>query len=271
MRRNKQSRFVSESFSKRLNSMLKVDFRRMFTSPLFHILCGCALVMPILILVMTTMMGGTSVVDPTTGVETTMEAFTNTWQIIGSESGAMNGMNMDMTAMCNINLIYFLAGVFLCLFVGEDFRSGYAKNLFTVRARKSDYVASKTVVGITAGAAMLLCFFVGAIFGGAVSGLPFTLGGAGVFGLVMSMLAKICLMAVFVPIFLTMSVFAKQRTWLSILLSLFGGMLLFMMIPMLTPLDSGIGNVGMCLVGGVLFAAGLGVLSKMLLAKQDLV
>ena len=72
MAKTNESTYPYASFAKRLNSMLKVDFRRMFTSPLFHILCGCALVMPVLILVMTTMMGGTSVVDPTTGVETTM-------------------------------------------------------------------------------------------------------------------------------------------------------------------------------------------------------
>ena len=36
--------------------MLKVDFRRMFTTPLFYIMLGISLVVPILILVMTTMM-----------------------------------------------------------------------------------------------------------------------------------------------------------------------------------------------------------------------
>lgn len=47
----------------------------------------------------------------------------------------------------NINMLYFFVAVFVCLFVSDDFRSGYAKNLFTVRSKKSDYVISKTLVG----------------------------------------------------------------------------------------------------------------------------
>ena len=68
-----------------------------------------------------------------------------------------------------------------------------------------------------------------------------------------------------------MSVIAKSRSWMSIGLSLFGGMLLFMMIPMLTPLDSGVMNVGMCLAGGAIFAAAIGAVSNMVLKKSSLV
>lgn len=271
MARKTKTGFVSRSFSARLNTMLAVDSRRMFTTPMLYIMAGIALVMPILILVMTTMTAGATVVDPNTGAETAMTAFTNAWQVIAAESGAMNMMSMDMTAMCNINLMYFMAGVFVCLFVAEDFRSGYAKNLFTVRARKGDYIVSKTVMGFLAGAIFLLCFLVGALLGGSFAGLPFTLGAAGVFGVVMCMLAKIFLMAVFVAIFVLMSVIGRQRSWLSILISLFGGMLLFMMIPMLTPLDAGLGHVFLCLVGGVIFAAGIGTVSRIVLSRQDLV
>ena len=55
---------------KRLKTMLHVDFRRMFTQPLLWIMVGSCLVMPILILVMTTMMDGSVSVNPQTGVET---------------------------------------------------------------------------------------------------------------------------------------------------------------------------------------------------------
>ena len=56
--------------------------------------------------------------------------------------------------MMNINLVYFMTAVFVCLFIAEDFRSGYAKNLFTVRERKGDYAASKILIGILAGGAL---------------------------------------------------------------------------------------------------------------------
>ncbi|MBQ8160318.1 MAG: ABC transporter permease [Clostridia bacterium] len=258
------------SKSRRLRSMMQVDFRRLFTTSRLPIFLLIALMMPVLILTMTTMVGGTEVTNPQTGAVTTMEAFTNTWQVIGTESGT-DMMAMDMTTMVNINLIFFMAGVFVCLFVADDFRSGYAKNLFTVRSHKMDYVISKTVSGCIAGALMLLAFFIGAVIGGGAAGLPFTLGAAGVIGLVMCMMAKILLMPVFVPIAVAVSVFGKSRSWLSILLFAFAGMLLFMMIPMLTPLDAGIMNVGLCLAGGVMFGIGLCKVSEMLLRRQDLV
>ena len=81
------------------------------------------------------------------GVETVIEGFDNVWQIIGAVSGgSTQAMSMDITSMCNINLIFFIVAVFVCLFVGEDFRSGYAKNLFTVRSKKDDYIISKSIV-----------------------------------------------------------------------------------------------------------------------------
>ena len=279
MTRTKERVFPSHSFASRLNTMFRVDARRMFGTPLFWVCLGIAFAIPILVLVMTSGFGGEGI------------GFTNTWQIIGSESanigammagmaGAMDGGDaaaatgagmMDMTAMMNINLMYFMMGVFVCLFVAEDFRSGYVKNLFTVRARKTDYVASKTIIGFLAGALFLIAFFIGGVVGGSVAGLPMDLGATGVSGLVMCMLAKIFLAAVFVAIFLLMSVIAKSRSWMSIGLSLFGGMLLFMMIPMLTPLDSGVMNVGMCLAGGAIFAAAIGAVSNMVLKKSSLV
>lgn len=226
--------------------------------------------MPILILVMTTMMDGTVTVDPNTGVETTIEAFTNTWQAIGSVSGG-TAMDMSLTAMCNINLVYFMAAVLVCLFVAGDFRSGYAKNLFAVRSKKSEYVISKTLVGFVGGMVMLLAFFVGAMLGGTVSGLPFDTGSAGTVGIILCMVAKIFLMAVFVAIYVLMSVIGRQKVWLSLLCSLFGSMLLFMMIPMLTPLDSSLMNVLLCLAGGAAFSIGLGVVSDKVLGRVSLV
>ena len=168
MTRTKEIAFPSRSFASRLSTMLRVDARRMFGTPLFWICLGIAFAIPVLVLVMTSGFGAEG-----------SAMFTNPWQIIGSESanlgammagmaGAMDGGDaaaaagagmMDMSAMMNINLMYFLMGVFVCLFVAEDFRSGYAKNLFTVRARKTDYVASKTIIGFIAGALFLIAFF----------------------------------------------------------------------------------------------------------------
>lgn len=266
----KSIKFEKNSFGKRLKSMLSVDFRRMFTMPLFYIMMGISLIIPVLVLVMTTMMDGAVSVNPQTGEETVMEAFDSTWQAIGSIEAAGAGMDMSLTGMCNINLMFFLVSVFVCIFVAADFRSGYAKNLFTVRSKKTEYIISKTLVGFFAGAGMLICFFLGAMLGGAISGLPFDTGVAGMGNIVMCMMSKIFFMGVFIAIYLLMSVIAKQKLWLSILLSLCMGMFLFAVVPIVTPLTSDMVNVVLCLVGGILFSVGLGAVNRMVLNKRDI-
>lgn len=262
---------MKNSFCQRLSSMLKVDFRRMFKSRLFYILLACALVMPILMTVMMVMMDGSVSVDPQTGVESVMVGPENTWQNIGTLPGGEAMGGMDVFSMCNINMIFMLVAVFICLFISDDFRSGFAKNLFTVRAKKGDYVISKTLSGFLCGALMLILYFAGAVLGGAISGLSFDLHGLTYANLAMCMLAKIFLMPVFISIFVLVGVAAKQKAWLSICGSLGGGMLLFMMVGMITPLSSTFIHVALCLAVGVLFAIGLGTGSKQILKKTSLV
>ena len=263
--------FEKFSFGKRLNSMLKVDFKRMFKSRTFYIIIACALLMPVLMTVMMSMMDGSVSVNPQTCEETIIVGPENAWQNIGTLPGgeAMGGNEVFM--MCNINMMFMAVAVFICLFISDDFRSGYAKNLFTVRAKKSDYVISKTLAGFVCGALMLVAYLIGTILGGAISGLSFDLHGLNAGNLVMCMLAKIFLMLVFVSIFTLISVAAKQKAWLAICGSLGGGMLLFMMVGLITPLGSTFVNVILCLAGGILFAVGLGTISKTVLKKTSLV
>lgn len=263
--------FEKISFSDRLKSMLKVDFKRMFKSKLFYILLACALVLPVLMTVMMAMMDGSVSVDPQTGAETVMVGPENTWQNIGTLPGGEAMGGMDVFMMCNINMMFMVVAVFICLFISDDFRSGYAKNLFTVRAKKGEYIISKTLAGFVCGAIMLILYLIGSMLGGAIAGLSFDLHGLTAGNLVMCMLAKVFLMLVFVSIFVLISVAAKQKAWLALCGSLGGGMLLFMMVSMITPLSSTMINVVLCLAGGVLFAVGLGCVSKAVLKKSSLV
>lgn len=273
--------FERNTFQKRMKSMLAVDMRRMFLTPFIYIVIAACLVMPIVILVMTTMMDGTVTVDPQTGAQTVIKGFDNTWQIIGavSKTPVMGGepsaqamaMDMNITSMCNINMLYFLMAVPVCLFVSQDFTSGYAKNLFTVRAKKTEYILSKTIVGVLGGILMLLAFFVGAVLGGKIAGLPFTMEGFTAVDLVFCLLCKLALSLVFVPIYLVMSTAGKGRAWLSLLLSFAVGMFLFMMIPMMSPLNATPLHLLLCLAGGGMFCLGLGAVGRLVLQKTALV
>lgn len=286
---NETVRFERVSLSRRVRSMLRVDFRRMLRSRLFYIILAAALLVPVVMTVMLTMMDGQESTDPQTGKVTVMEGPESVWESFGTlpadpsappaeapsddAAGAMGGMgDMSVMAMCNINMAFMGVAVFVCLFISEDFRSGYAKNLFTVRARRGEYVASKILAGFVCGALMLLLYTLGAILAGAITGLSFELvGDMTVAGLVMCLFAKILLMLVFVSIFTVISVAAKQTAWLSICASLGGGMLLFMMIPMITPLTSTPLHVVLCAAGGAAFAFGLGAIGRIILKKTSLV
>ena len=227
--------------------------------------------MPVLMTVMMAMMDGSVSVDPQTGVETVMQGPENTWQNLGTLPGGETMGGSDVFMMCNINMMFMAVAVFVCLFISDDFRSGYAKNLFTVRAKKGDYVISKTLCAFVCGTMMLISYLIGSVLGGAIAGLSFDLHGLNAGNIVMCMLAKIFLMLVFVSIFTLISVAAKQKAWLAICGSLGGGMLLFMTVSIITPLASTLINVALCLAGGAIFACGLGAISKTLLQKTSLI
>lgn len=262
--------FERNTFKKRLSSMWKTDARRLRVSPLFYIMVAIAFVAPILILVMTTMMDGTVSVNPQTGKETVMEGFDYVWQILGSLSGAEGAQVMDLTTMCNGNLTYFAIAVFACVFICADFKSGYAKNLFAVRAKKTEYVISKTLVCSLGGCVMIAAFVLGAIVGGGVASLPFETPGFSGFNLLCAVACKMLLVPVFVSVFLTMSVIAKQKTWLAICLSLCVGAFLFTVVSIASPLNAGIFHIATCLIGCVGFAFGMGAISNAVLKKTSL-
>ena len=267
----------------RIGGLFSVDLRRMLTQRLFYIMLGVSAVLPVLILVMTTAFGGTDTsggtnasvgtyatggTDAFVGTYATGGAiFTSVWQAIGSTG---SGMSMDLTSMCNINLIYFLAAVFACLFTADDFRSGYCKNIFAIREKKADYVFSKIRVCFIAGVLMLLAYFAGTLLGGRIAGLSFAMEGFAAWNLVMCMISKIFVMAIFVAIFVLMGVIAKRRAWMSILLSFTVGMFMYMVIPMMTSLDAGLLNVIMCLAGGIIFTAAIGSAGRMVLDRTDI-
>jgi len=273
-----EKKFEKFSFSKRLSSMIKVDFRRMFTTKLFYIVIGCCFIAPILIFIMTSMMEGSPMNDQhgnpildKDGNPVLMEGFKNVWQMLGSTSNS-SGMSFDITSMCNINLLFIAISVLICIFISSDFKSGYCKNLFTLRSNKVDYVISKIIIGFVSAISMFIIYFAGMLIGGKIAGISFALPeGVNIGNVIMSFVSKLFLSLVFVSIFVTMSLIGKQKTWLCLVLSLAVSMLLFMMISAIAPLDATFINVILSLVGGVLFATGLGIVGNTILKKTSLI
>lgn len=259
------------SLAQRLGSMLRVDLRRLRKSKRSYIVVLCAFLVPVLMTVMMSMMDGSVSVDRVTGEETIMSGPENVWQNLGTLPGGAEMGGNEVFSMCNINMVFLGVAVIVCLFISDDFRSGYAKNLFAVRAKRGEYVLSKQLCGFFSGAAMLAAYFLGTLLGGALSGISFDLCGLTAENLVLSLLAKAFLVNVFVAVDVAVSVAAKQRAWLCLCGSLGAGMLLFMTASVAAPLNATIVNVLLCAVGGALFALALGAVAKKVLEKTSLV
>lgn len=271
-------KFEKYELKKSLSSMISFDFKRLFVSKFFYIIIACCLVAPILILVMTKMMEGSPMTDQNGnpildqfGNPVLMEGFKSVWQMLGSTSTSNSGMTMDLVGMCNINMVFFAISVLVGIFIASEFRSGYVKNLFTLRSSKKEYVISKTLVCFVGGAGMIISFFVGSLIGGAITSLSFELVDISLVNVIMCLLSKLGIVLVFTSIFVLASVISKERLWMSLVAGLGIGMLLFMMIPIISPLDATMMNVVLSFVGGTLFAIGLGAISNLILKKGRLI
>ena len=109
------------------------------------------------------------------------------------------------------------------------------------------------------------------MIGGAVSGVSFELVDVNIMNIIMCLLSKLGIVLVFVGIFIIMSVVGKEKIWLSMISGFAVSMLLFMMIPIISPLNATIIEVIMSFGGGLLFILGLGLVSIKVLEKVNLV
>ncbi len=76
--------------------------------------------------------------------------------------GGADGMDlMALALLCNTNMVFIFTALLVSIFVSHDYGSGFIKSIFTVHARRVDYVISKTPVGVFAGSCMVLAHFGG--------------------------------------------------------------------------------------------------------------
>ena len=247
-----------KQFFNRLMPMIKLDFYRLFHTPIFYIMVLVAALIPALVM---TMVGANEGVDAQT--------YTNVWQVFEGLSGNTAGL-MDFANMANINMVYIFAALMLSIFVSHDYSSGFVKNIFTVHSKKSDYVVSKSLAGIFGGICMILSYFIVTIIIGALTGKSFDLGAAGVGGLLMCLFSKITLMGLFVPLYLTMAVIFKQKLWLTIIGTFAVGILFYPVASMAVPLDASFLTLIICIVAAGIAFIGIGSVSSLILRKRDL-
>ena len=260
--KTKQEMFKSPTFANRVKSMLKLDFYRLFHTPLFYIMLLIAAIIPAMVL----SMSGMETVQPDGTVQTSIE-FTNAWQLIESTGGSAVADNpLDFGGFANINMLFIFAGLLMAIFVAHDYSSGFVKNIFTVHSKKIDYVISKTAVGIFSGAGMIITYVFGTVLAGLLTGKAFDVN---VSGLILCLMSKLFLMGIFCSLFLSISVFFRNKLWLTIVFTFLFGMMLYPAASVAT-LGSTAVTMIITLIAGVIGAAAIGAVSNLILNRRDL-
>jgi len=263
--------FASPPFGNRVKSMLKLDFYRLFHTPVFYIFLLIAAIIPAMII-------GTSGMEtpgtPGAGVGNSAQAtapsieITNVWQLIESTGGSAAADNpMDFGGYANINMLFIFAGLLMAIFVAHDYSSGFVKNIFTVHSKKLDYIISKSAVGIFSGVAMIITYVGGTVFAGLLTGKAFDVNMS---GLIQCLISKAFLMGIFCSLFLGIAVFFRNKLWMTIIFTFLFGMMFYPAASVAT-LNSTVITMLITLIAGVLGAIACGSISSLFLKKRDLV
>jgi len=164
-------------------------------------------------------------------------------------------------------MLFIFAGLLMAIFVAHDYSSGFVKNIFTVHSKKTDYVISKTAVGIFSGAGMIITYVLGTVLAGLITGKAFDVN---VNGLILCLFSKLFLMGIFCALFLGIAVFFRNKLWMTIVFTFLFGMMLYPAASVAT-LSSTVVTMLTTLIAGLIGAVTIGSLSSLILRKRDLV
>lgn len=169
-------------------SLLKMDLRRMFRGKLFY----CLLV-------------GLGVMIGTFAMTGTMGGGTSIAALIGpvTEGGG------DMMSSMGMSMVLIFGAIFITAIIGSDFATGFIKNIFTVHAKKWDYIISKLIISIVGSVIMIFFYFLLMMILGAIQGLPFDLPGGG--GLVLFLFEQILIAVALNSLIILFNLFCRNR------------------------------------------------------------
>ncbi len=204
----KELHFIEPTFFQRIKGMLGVDFYRLFHTPLFYIFLAIAAIIPAMIL-------------GTTGMESSKETaqlYTNTWQLVASET-PLYVIN-TIGEYANMNMVFIFGGIMVSIFIGHDYKSGYVKQLFTTHAKKQDYMISKTLTCAFAMASMCLTYLLGTIAGGIFSRADMTVNAG---SLIIAILGKMVMSLGWASLYTFLNIIFRRYFGISIASSFFFG------------------------------------------------
>ena len=265
--------FETPTFGARVKSMLKLDFYRLFNTPVLYIMLAIAAIIPAMVL----SLSGVDMSPPNQSSHTqdipemTMPMFENAWQMIETTSRPTYEVHsddnpIDMGQFMNINMLFIFAGLLMSIFVAHDYSSGFVKNIFTVHSKRVDYVISKTAIGLFGGAGMIITYVIGTVVAGMLTGKDFTVD---VMGLILCLISKAFLMGVFCSLFAAIAMFFRKNFWVTVVVTFVFGMMLYP-VGSIATLDSTAVTVLTSLLIGAVGAVAIGIVSSLILNRRDL-
>lgn len=201
MTNERELKFESPSFAKRVTGMLGVDFYRLFHTPMFYIFLAIAAMIPAMVL-------GTS------GHDGSAALYENTWQIVAADSPLY--VVHDISEYANMNMVFIFGGIMVSIFIGHDYKSGYVKQLFTAHAKKRDYMMSKTIVGAFSMSCMCISYLIASAFAGMFAGTSFEVN---VGSLILAVLGKIIMSLGWSSLYTFLNVIFRRYFGISIMSS----------------------------------------------------
>ena len=204
-------KFESPSFGKRLKGMLGVDFYRLFHTPMYYIFLAIAAMIPALIL------GTGGMTNPQTGEAGAM-LYTNVWNAVAADTPLY--VVSQIGEYANMNMVFIFGGIMVSIFIGNDYRSGYVKQLFTTHAKKQDYMMSKTLVSAFSMVCMCTTYLIGSVAAGALVGLDFSVN---VGSLICAILGKLIMSLGWASLYTFLNVIFRKYFGMSIASSFFFG------------------------------------------------
>jgi len=201
----REIRFESPTFAKRIKGMLGVDFYRLFHTPVFYIFLAIAAVIPAMIL-------------GTMGANGSEPLYTNTWHIIAAEEPLY--VVRTIAEYANMNMVFIFGGIMVSVFIGNDYKSGYVKQLFTTHAKKQDYMISKSLTCAFAMACMCITYMLGAVGAGLFAGTSFEVN---IGSLICAMVGKMIMSLGWASLYSFLNVIFRRYFGVSIASSFFFG------------------------------------------------
>jgi len=277
MNTTRQIKFESPTFARRIKGMLGVDFYRLFHTPLFYIFLAIAAIIPAMVSAMTMM-------PDQNGNQISL--YSNVWQIIAASKSLY--VIEGIADYANMNMVFIFGGIMVSIFIGNDYRSGYVKQLFTTHAKKQDYMISKSLACAFAMACMCVAYFIGGTVAGLLVGYETDVN---VGSLIVAILGKVIMSLGWASLYTFLNVIFRRYFGISVASSFFFGTGILIIgaaaiVESLTlptgflnvflygasvnaNLSSGIGSLLICIVVSVAWAVIYNVAGTKLLNKCD--